>query len=1701
MYKRVLLFILLGISVSHVMAQKSFRAATNAITSSNTVTGKFYFGNQNDPPRAIEFKEGTITASHFLDNINHYFNIPAEFTFAEAESNTDHLGMRHHLLQQYYKGIPLEGMGYRVHEKNGFVTSANGKAVRDIDLDTEVSINEAQAFHLAIKHIETKDTVFRQSRKLIVSKGFVFTPESFSIAFQFDIDVSLIEQWRISIDARTGQVINKVSLVNTCFEEPKPPLPYGTGTGVTNYYGTKTIRVEKFDGGSSRLHGQTENGGMISTYSFENVSVLSLALFFEFHKAYDIYSSNDIYNNAYHKPAVSAQWAMEQAYEYYFKKHNRNSFDNKGSAIKSYVHVDQNMNNAFWTHNLLAFGDGNNNNPLVELDVVSHELTHGVTQYEAGLQYYNESGALNESFSDILGKAVEFNAFGDTATWQLARHNRAGGLRDMSNPNLKNNPDTYMGDMWYTGYEDNGGIHTNSGVQNFWFYLLCKGGSGVNDHQASYSINAIGLEAAAKVVYRNLTEYLSNTSDYLDARIGSLLAAADLYGKNSAVYQEVDKAWDAVGVIDEPIVTGIELYDITATTVKIKGSFLPRGDTVAYHFEYGTTPAFGSSSSIYEYKGKVEGIVRGLQSKTKYYLRLVATNENGSSYGPATEFTTISLAPLVKIKQTVDVTETTAILYGEINPNSLQTSFYFEYGLTPSFGLVTSSFPLSDTTEFLNVSASVTNLQPRQTYYYRLVATNGFSSSATEAVNFFTAMKPVINSYTPATATIGTEITITGQNFNSDPEKNLVSFGATRAIVLASSSTEIKVKVPVGASLGPISLLEAESGLTTQSVREFVPTYTGEFKKGDLHLSTAIKDIPIWQALVQDMDGDGKPDIVARHSPGFSVFLNVNQGGDITRESFVRNTSPVELNGQLYLVDFDGNGLKDVISQHQDGLRICPNFSVTGFVFFGVPLDVPTGYLSNLTFSDFDNDGHVDIAGTNSFGSDSGRFIIIRNKNPKGSLTSNNFVQEYTKLLTYYPYFMTASDLNNDGTNDLMIGSYGKNYFSILKNSSHPGTFAFDEIFVPDATRGRFARYAVHDLNQDGRKDIVMHSPYETGNMAILENKTTSADITMAPPVAFMSEFVKSAIQPADMNGDGRVDLIVGMNNRTFMFLENKVGASEQLSNSSFEKNGEYGMQLVNVGSGTVTPQIIVNDLNGDGRPDVINAYSYNFGPHDGYNMEIWQNVRANCIDPSVISLNVSNTSATVILPPNTTIDQFQIEYRIAGNNNYAWNDVTSTTFYLYAGYSYQMRVRAKCYLGYTDYYYVDFTTDCADLNSLSVINIGVDKATLTAYNLSSLQIQYSPAGKGQWIEVPQYVSQISNLLPGTTYDLRFKGRCYTPTAFSKYKQFTTLCPNLSAITITNLTYNKAVVSSTSSYAGNAILEYSSDNVNWTLIDETRTMFPLIPGTQYFVRGRLACTNINSDFIKTSFITHCPKASMLSANAITPFSATINWADESNTGNYTLTYSVLGSSTITTVETSSTSFELQGLSPGTPYTVNVAPHCIRPKDFTSIVFNTVCYVPFDLAVNAITHTTAELSWADNFRALPYSVDYSISGSNVWLTTETEQRHVLLDKLRPGTEYEVKVHINCISETAPHVSVLFETDLYEETTLSPNPTTSKVTIHPSTNLIGNRFIMHDEAGRIIADGELRDYTIDLSDFSPGIYILKIDGDKSVKIFKK
>lgn len=275
-------------------------------------------------------------------------------------------------------------------------------------------------------------------------------------------------------------------------------------------------------------------------------------------------------NNTLNNPALDVHWGMERTYDFYLNVFGRNSYDGQGSVIKNYVNGTMQLlntqQNAFALnspYNVMVYGMGGLENgqlwgPVVGLDVEGHEFTHMVINLNGngGLAYQGESGALNESFADIMGTCVEFNALGANANWTIGEDvvlQAPFYLRSMSNPNLANQPDTYQGTYWSntvptTPDNDQGGVHTNSGVQNFWFYLLCQGGSGTNDLGNAYSVTGIGMAQAQQIAYRNLTTYLTPAATYQDAYLGSLQAAEDLYGNPSAQYNAVRDAWYAVGI-------------------------------------------------------------------------------------------------------------------------------------------------------------------------------------------------------------------------------------------------------------------------------------------------------------------------------------------------------------------------------------------------------------------------------------------------------------------------------------------------------------------------------------------------------------------------------------------------------------------------------------------------------------------------------------------------------------------------------------------------------------------------------------------------------------------------------------------------------------------------------------------------------------------------------------------------------------------------------------------------------------------------------------------------------------------------------------------------------------------------------------------------------------------------------------------------
>lgn len=272
-------------------------------------------------------------------------------------------------------------------------------------------------------------------------------------------------------------------------------------------------------------------------------------------------------------PALDVHWGIEKANDFYLNVFNRNGFNGNGGLLKQYVNIPKALvntmpNNAFAAgtpYNIMGYGlgDGEYMNAVVSLDVAGHEFSHLVVDYNGngGLFYQSESGALNESFADIFGTSIEFFN-GSNPDWLIGEDVMVDlpFLRSMSNPNAAQNPDTYGGQFWANPNNlqvDIGGVHINSGVQNYWFYLLAQNTpnptiTGTNDLGNAYSVTSIGINKARQIAYKNLVNYLTLNSTYLDSFYGSLLAAQDLYGANSAEYNAVRQAWYAVGIGNSP---------------------------------------------------------------------------------------------------------------------------------------------------------------------------------------------------------------------------------------------------------------------------------------------------------------------------------------------------------------------------------------------------------------------------------------------------------------------------------------------------------------------------------------------------------------------------------------------------------------------------------------------------------------------------------------------------------------------------------------------------------------------------------------------------------------------------------------------------------------------------------------------------------------------------------------------------------------------------------------------------------------------------------------------------------------------------------------------------------------------------------------------------------------------------------------------
>jgi gliding motility-associated-like protein len=600
---------LLGAGLTQSSGQFIFQPALGLNHFPSPNIGSFHFLLSNP----ITCNEQEISLSRIATQL---FVNADEFEFEIANYLTDQLHKSHYRLNVFHQGALLHGVQIILHMEQNQIYAINGKQYIEPIPRTPVVLSRNEAIGRAIQHVGASKYQWEDSNEeslyklwqeddsasyypkavlVIVPRDWERPSQDLIRAYKVDVYAQdPLSRQNVFIDAATGAYVNSEELIH---------VSDVTGKAQTRYSGLQALVTDSVSPTSFRLR-ESGRGKGIQTYNLKQLTSYAAAV--------DFLDSNNYWDNAnsdQDEVATDAHWGAQKTYDYFWNKFARNSFDNKGTIIKSYVHYSKNYNNAFWNGSVMTYGDGNGTTftPLTSIDVCGHEISHAVTTTTAGLVYSYESGALNESFSDIFGNAIEAYAKPLDFKWNIGEDITPSGtgLRMMQSPKSKGHPDTYKGKNWRTGAADNGGVHSNSGVQNFWFYLLSVGGKGTNDNSDAYVVDSIGILKAEQIAYRNLSVYLTNSSQYMDARYYAIQSAADLYGVCGPEYIATTNAWYAVGVGDK-YDSAVVIADFRADTFYCSPTasvqFLNRSSNArSYLWSFGDGKTSTTASPIHDY--------------------------------------------------------------------------------------------------------------------------------------------------------------------------------------------------------------------------------------------------------------------------------------------------------------------------------------------------------------------------------------------------------------------------------------------------------------------------------------------------------------------------------------------------------------------------------------------------------------------------------------------------------------------------------------------------------------------------------------------------------------------------------------------------------------------------------------------------------------------------------------------------------------------------------------------------------------------------------------------------------------------------------------------------------------------------------------------------------------------------------------------
>jgi thermolysin len=471
----------------------------------------------------------------------------------------------HERMDQYYKGVRVFGAGVVRQIDGGLTVSLFGTLHPNIAIEVVPRLSLDDAVDMVARESGVRLGPARQPDLVVLPEA-----DGYRLAWHATVfaDTGATEYF---IDAATGLVIRRL-------DGARRQAAIGTGNGVLG--DRKKVSVTSVSGtfqASDLLRPPTlitfdmrEN--LQRTLDFLNGRVA-------LGPADQASDSDNSWGDA---AAVDAHAYAGYVYDYFFKRFNRRGLDNNNLRILGLIHpvnrqlvLSQQPNvistfyvNAFYAgQGVIVYGEGLPPNITAggqrwdylagALDVVAHELTHGVTDFTSQLIYENESGALNESFSDMMGASVEF--YYQPAGSGVMRADYVlgedvitpGGSRSMENPGLFGQPDHYSKRFIAaipTEANDNGGVHINSGIGNQAYYLAIEGGTNRTSGLSVQGVGSANREQIERVMYRAFTQLMPATATYATARAATLQAARDLYGASSTVERAITQAWTAVGV-------------------------------------------------------------------------------------------------------------------------------------------------------------------------------------------------------------------------------------------------------------------------------------------------------------------------------------------------------------------------------------------------------------------------------------------------------------------------------------------------------------------------------------------------------------------------------------------------------------------------------------------------------------------------------------------------------------------------------------------------------------------------------------------------------------------------------------------------------------------------------------------------------------------------------------------------------------------------------------------------------------------------------------------------------------------------------------------------------------------------------------------------------------------------------------------------